>query len=423
MARSGWRKQEIPERLSDHVSLGVLTKVFPVETVDRVIARVGAGEQRSRLLPSRVMVYYVLALALWAQDSYEEVMRSLLQGLGWLTGRFGTWEMPSAPGIFQARRRLGSQVVKELFQEVAVPVGGVSGVGFLGPWRMVSIDGTVLDVPDSVKNEETFGRPGTKTEFKSAYPQVKVVGLVECATHTVLAASLGGCLVGERELAREGVLEYLDDSMVMIADRGFFSFDLWQDCVSSGAQLLWRMKANSVLPVVEELPDGSYLSAIFPTPKARRRGVDGIRVRVVEYQVTEAASRGASAAQGGASDAAAAYVLITTITDPKQATAAQLADTYGKRWEIETCFDELKTHQRGQAAVLRSKTPDGVEQEVWGYLCVHYAIRSLIAEVADDFGEGALRFSFIRTLRAVRRSVTAAVSDFSPSGEVESRHR
>ena len=399
MARSGWVTPEGPERLSDHVSLGVLTRVFPPDVVDAVIGRTGAGEQRTRLLPSRLMVYYVMALALFSAGSYEEVMRSLLAGMEWITGRFRDWQMPTKAAIFKARTRLGSAVMAELFAETAKPLALPGGPGFHGSWRLVSVDGTCLDLADTDANERAYGRPGTATDLKSAYPQARVLGLVECATHAVIGAVVSGFSTSEHDLY-PGLLHRLDKDMLAMADRGFFSYTAWTDSAATGAQLLWRVKANAVLPVLEDLADGSYLSAVYANPKARRNNTDPVRVRVIEYTVSTG-------------DTSSEFRLITTILDPHAASAEDLAEAYAKRWEIESCFDELKTHQRGPSIVLRSKTPDGVLQEIYGYLCVHYAIRSLIGGVAQHFEEDPLRFSFTRTLRAARRSLAARPA-FSP---------
>ncbi|WP_427004936.1 IS4 family transposase [Pseudarthrobacter sp. H2] len=399
MARSGWVTPEGPERLSDHVSLGVLTRVFPPDVVDAVIGRTGAREQRNRLLPSRLMVYYVMALALFSAGSYEEVMRSLLAGMEWITGRFRDWQMPTKAAIFKARTRLGSAVMAELFAETAKPLALPGGPGFHGSWRLVSVDGTCLDLADTEANERAYGRPGTATDLKSAYPQARVLGLVECATHAVIGAVVSGFSTSEHDLY-PGLLHRLEADMLAMSDRGFFSYTAWKDSSGTGAQLLWRVKANAVLPVLEDLADGSYLSAVYANPKARRNNTDPIRVRVIEYTVSTG-------------DTSSEFRLITTILDPHAASAEDLAEAYAKRWEIESCFDELKTHQRGPGTVLRSKTPDGVLQEIYGYLCVHYAIRSLIGDVAHHFEEDPLRFSFTRTLRAVRRSLAARPA-FSP---------
>ena len=399
MARSGWVKPEGPEQLGDHVSLGVLTRVFSPREVDAAIARTNAAGQRNRLLPARMMVYYVMALALFSSGSYEEVMRSLLAGMEWMTGRFREWAMPTKAAIFKARSRLGSAVMIDLFDACAKPVATGGGPGFYRQWRLVSVDGTVLDIPDTPANERTYGRPGTNTEAKSAYPQARILGLVECGTHAVLGAVVSGCDTAEQTM-HPGLLHKLESDMLAIADRGFFSYEAFKESAATGADLLWRVKANAVLPVHEEFTDGSYLSAVFAGTKDRRNNIEPIPVRVIEYTGTNGNESGD-------------FRLITTILDPDAAPAGDLADTYAKRWEIESCFDELKTHQRGQSLVLRSKTPDGVLQEIYGYLCVHYALRSLIGEVAQDLDEDPLRISFTRTLRAARRSLAERPA-FSP---------
>lgn len=400
MARSGWVKPESSERLSDHVSLGVLTRVFSPEVVDKVVARAGAGQQRTRLLPARLMVYYVMAMALFSSGSYEEVMRSLLAGLDWITGRFGGWTMPTKAAIFKARTRLGSTVMIELFAEVAQPLAVPGGPGFYKSWRLVSVDGTTLDIADTAVNERAYGRPGTKSEAKSAFPQARVLAFVECGTHAVIGVVAASCTTSEHDMY-PALRHCLDPTMLLMADRGFFSYTAWKESAADGAQLLWRMKSSALLPVVQELPDGSYLSVLYPDPKGRRNKTGAITVRVIEYTVTTGEST---------SD----FRLITTILDPVKAPVEDMAGLYAKRWEIESCFDELKTHQRGPSIVLRSKTPDGVLQEIYGYLCVHYALRSLIAGVAQHFEEDPLRISFTRTLRAARRSLADSPA-FPPS--------
>lgn len=399
MARSGWVKPEGSERLGDHVSLGVLTRVFPPREVDAAIERAGAAGQRNRLLPARMMVYYVMALAMFSSGSYEEVMRSVLAGMEWITGRFKEWTMPTKAAIFKARTRLGSAVMIDLFDACAKPVARAGGPGFYRGWRLVSIDGTVLDIPDTMANERTYGRPGTNTEAKSAYPQARLLGLVECGTHAALGAVVSGCDTAEQTMY-PGLLHKLAADMLVIADRGFFSYEAFKQSLDTGAELLWRMKGNAVLPVHQELADGSYLSAVYEGTKQRRNNTDPIAVRVIEYTVTTGKEAGE-------------FRLVTTLLDPGAAPAGELAEAYAQRWEIESCFDELKTHQRGAAVVLRSKTPDGVLQEIYGYLCVHYALRSLIGEVAHDLDEDPLRISFTRTLRAARRTLAARPA-FSP---------
>jgi len=412
--RAGWVKPESDQRLSDHISLGVLTRVFPSELVDQILAECGRLERRHRLLPARVVVYYVLGLALFSSSSYEEVMRMLVSGHSWASGWAQEWTVPTKAALFQARKRLGPEPLQQLYSRVAKPLAaeGVPG-DFYRAWHLVSMDGLCLDLPDTQANLERFGRPpSSRGDGRGgAFPQVRVLGLAECGSHAIVDAAIGAYKTGEQTLA-EQILRSLRPGMLLLADRGFFSCTLWDKARASGADLLWRIKSNAVLPVETRYPDGSFASHVYPGTKARRNHTDGIAVRVIEYRLT--ATVADNTKPPAESDSAAAiYRLLTTITDPAAAPAADLAELYTQRWEIETAFGELKTHQRGPRVVLRSKLPDGVLQEVYGYLCVHYAIRWLMHSVATDSGRDPDRLSFTRSLRAARRT-TASHPGFSP---------
>jgi hypothetical protein len=395
-------KPQTDQRLSDHISIGVLTRVFPPALVDRVVAEAGRRERRQRLLPARVVVYYVLGLGLYSSASYEEVMRTLVDGLAWQSGWQRPWRVPSKAALFQARRRLGSEPLRALFERVAVPLAEPATAGaFYRGWRLVGIDGTCLDVADTPANEAAFGRPGSgRGEGVGAFPQVRLVGLGECGTHALFAVAVGPLADGERTLAGR-LLGALAPQMLCLADRGFYSFELWQRASASKAELVWRTKCNHRLPVNKRLSDGSYLSQIYASGDRRRQ--DGVTVRVVEYEIDDP----------GRPAGERRYRLLSTILEPDRAPAAELAALYAQRWEFEGALDELKVHQRGPRVVLRSKTPDGVIQEVYGHLCVHYAIRWLMHAVALESGHDPDRISFTRTLRAARRT-TASHAGFSP---------
>ena len=405
MPRAGWVKPQTDQRLSDHISIGVLTLVFPPEMVDRVVAEAGRTEVRNRLLPARVVVYYVLGLALFSQASYEEVMRNLVEGLSWGSGWAQAWKVPTKAALFKARARLGPEPLEALFKEVAGPMATSETKGaWFGDWRLMSIDGTCVDVADTPANAEAFGRPGTgRGEGAGAFPQVRVVGLAECGTHALADVAIGPCGTGETTLTR-GLLGSLGPGMVVLADRNFYSFALWNEARATGADLLWRTKSNHVLPIDERLDDGSYLSHLHEVVKNHRRRSDVV-VRVIEYTLDDP----------GRPDADGLYRLITTIVDPAAAPAEDLAALYPQRWEFETVLDELKTHQRGPRVVLRSKQPTGVRQELYGHLCVHYAIRWLMHAVALARDADPDRLSFTRSLRVARRT-TASHPGFSPSG-------
>jgi Insertion element 4 transposase N-terminal/Transposase DDE domain len=401
MPRSGWKKPESDRRLSDLVSVGLLTRVFPPPVVDEVIAEVGRTEQRKRSLPARVVAYFTIGMGLYSQGSYEDVFGQLTDGLSWSARWRETWVAPSASAIVQARVRLGFEAMEALFRRVARPLASVGTPGsWLAGRRLVSIDGTCLDVADTVVNDEVFGRPGVNKGEQAAFPQVRMVGLVECGTHALFDAVLGPYTTGEVELSRE-LVKRLEPGMLLLADRGFYGFRLWQAAAATGADLLWRMRSSQRLDVVEELADGSYLSQVFEVHNFKRRG-DGLTVRVIDYTLDDGR------------DNDTVYQLITTILDPTEASAEELALAYAQRWEIESVLDELKTHQRGPRAVLRSKSPDLVKQEIWGYLCCHYAIRTLMWQAADHAHVDPDRVSFTTALRIVRRSVSQP-RDFSPS--------
>jgi len=398
--RAGWRKPETEQRLSDHVSIGVLTRTYPPELVDRVVAETGKTEARHRLLPARVVVYYVMAMALYAQASYEEVMRHLVEGLSWLTHWRKGWQVPSKVAIFKSRSRLGVEPVRELFESVARPLAepGLEGAWYRG-WRLMAIDGTCLDVADTEANDRAFGRAGSG-RGKAAFPQLRMAGLAECGTHAIVAAALGPYVQSEESLAEE-VCSRLEPGMLCLADRGLFSYRLWQIAQAQGAELLWRVLGNLRLEPEQVFEDGSWITRIYHSSDRHRE--PPLMARAIEYVLDDPGRQSAER-----------YRLLTTVLDSEQAPALELAALYAQRWEFENALDELKTHQRGPKVVLRSKQPDGVYQEAYGYLLTHYAIRALIHDAAVESGLDPDRLSFLRTLRVVRRSTSAPASSFSP---------
>jgi len=390
-------------RIADYISLGVLTKTFPLDRVNAAVAAAGKASRRQRDLPAHVVLYYVLALTLYMQVSYREVLRCLLEGIQWLLGP--EWEVKVAgkSGISQARTRLGWEPLKLLHDEVVAPIAVKRTQGaWYRDWRLVSVDGSTMDVADNQDNEKAFGRPAA-SRGSSAYPQVRFVSLVENGTHVLFGTQLGGYHEGEITLAHK-LLPSLQKGMLCLADRNFFGFELWRKARATGADLLWRVKKNLRLPCEQRLPDGSYLSTVYRSDKDRRRGVDGIRVRVIEYTLE------------GVVDAEPMYRLVTSVLDPDRAPAQELAALYRERWEIETALDELKTHLRGSKIVLRSKTPDLVRQEFWGLMMTHFAVRGLMHEAALKAGEDPDRLSFLHAVRVVRRKLPQFVA-IPPSGQ------
>jgi hypothetical protein len=388
-------------RLSDLVSVGVLTRTFPPELVDEVIAEVGRTEQRQRSLPARVMAYFAIGMALHSEGSYEDVLALLTDGLAW-SSETEPVKFPSKSAIFQARARLGADPVRVLFERVAQPLAELAAPGaWLAGRRLVAIDGTCLDVADTVDNDEWFGRPGVMKGDRAAFPQARVVAVAECATHVVFDAVVGPYSTSENTMARE-VIDRLEPGMVLLADRGFCGFPLWNRAVATGADLLWRAMPNMKPRHVETLEDGSWIAELRPSGNPGRTA-EPLIIRVIDYELDD----------GRPNDNT--YRLFTTILDPNEASAVDLAIAYAQRWEIEAVFDELKVHQRGPRIVLRSKSPDLVLQEIWGHLCCHFAIRTLMWEAAGHANVDPDRVSFVAALRIARRSISAA-RDFSPSG-------
>ncbi|WP_235677766.1 IS4 family transposase [Mycolicibacterium sarraceniae] len=398
------------DRLTDRIGLGVLTRLVHRDLVDEVLADTGRTERRRRLLPARVVAYFVLAMTLFFDDAYEEVMRKLVDGLRFLRSWDEDWQLPTSSALCQARpgwvpNRSASST------RVARPLAGAGTPGaWLGDLRVMAIDGVQLDVPDTADNEDAFGR-GVSQGLDAPYPKVKVLGLGECGTHAVIDAHLGGVLVDERELARP-LLASVEPGMLVLADRGFYSREFWQEATATGAELLWRVQSALKLHVVTDLADGSYLSVLLTTIERQRlrrheaRGLHAVprgpMVRVIEYDITNRETHSGSPIR-----------LITTILDPELASATELAAVYHQRWEFESSLAEIETRQRGSYRVLRSHSPEMVRQEIWALLLTHYAIRALMYEATNPDGLDPLRMSFIRTLRIVRRHVTGQAG-FSP---------
>jgi hypothetical protein len=393
----------------------VLASSVPRDVIDDVIAAAGRQAKRSDgKLPPHVMVYFAMAMALFAEDDYEEVAARLAGTLGWWGCWDARWGPPTSGGITRARERLGFEPLRDIFAQVAVPVADLLTRGaFLGGRRVMAIDGFAWDAPDTPGNAAAFGYPAGGKE--PAFPKVRVVTISECGSHAVVDAEIGGVAgkgSGEQSLARP-LYRRLEEDWLLIADRNFYNWQDWQAAAASGADLLWRVKADLALPVLEILPDGSYRSVLVSPRlggKARQALIDAARagkeldkgnaavVRVIEYQVPDRDGDGNGEL----------IALITTITDPGTASALLLAQAYHERWEHETGNDQLKTHLRGPGRVLRSKSPDMVRQEIYGYLLTHHAISALICRAATEADIDPDRVKFTRTVRIARRATGRA---------------
>lgn len=415
----------------DQVSLGVLVTAVPRDAVDDAVATFGVGARRSDgKLPPHVTAYLTMGLCLFADDDYEEVATKVTGSLSdwgcWAAG----WTRPTSGGITQARKRLGRNMMRGVFERVvkpvALPVAGPVAVAHLSPWhgswlrdwRVLAIDGFDVDVPDSKDNAAEFGYAGSG-DNRSAYPKARVVALAEAGTHAFLAAEVDAYSVGEKTMAAR-LYPRLRPDEVLTADRNFYSFDAWAVASATGAQLVWRAPTGLGLPVVRVLADGTFTTALINpairSPARREQILTAARAghdlnpeqahlaRVIEYDVPDRDGNGTGEL----------IVLLTTITDPEAARAGELADVYHQRGEQETANDQLKTHLRGPGRILRSRLPDLVHQEIWAWLIVHYAISALIARAAHATRTDPDRISYTDALRIIRRTATGTAG-FPPS--------
>ncbi|PZS25620.1 MAG: IS4 family transposase [Pseudonocardiales bacterium] len=411
----------------DQVSVGVLVSAVPRDAVDDAVAACGVGDKRAGgTLPAHVTAYLTMGLCLFSDEDYTEVATKVT---GALTA-FGCWDagwsVPTSGGISQARKRLGPKVLAEVFERVAGPVATRSTRGaWLRGWRLVAIDGFEVDVPDTKANAAEFGYAGSG-DNRSGFCKARVVALAECGTHAFLAAEVGAYSVGEKTLANR-LYQRLRRDELLTADRNFYSFTAWDLATRSGAGLLWRTPTQLKLPMVQILPDGSYLSVLI-NPKirgARRRAAitatareiadggsgeldptEAHLVRVIEYDVPDREGNGTGEL----------IVLLSNILDPggdNGARADELAAGYHQRWEEETGNDQLKTHLRGPGKVLRSKLPELVYQEIWAWLLVHHALTTLATRAAEAADLDPDRVSFARVLRITRRTAIGTAG-FSP---------
>jgi hypothetical protein len=408
-------------RLTDWISVGVLAGSVPRDAVDEAVAVCGRQAKRSDgKLPPHVMVYFAMAMALFADDDYEEVLTRLVEPLTRWGCWDAAWQIPGSGGITQARQRLGHEPLRYVFEQVARPVAELLTRGaWLAGRRLVSIDGLEWDAPDSDDNAMEFGYAGGAAH-PSAFPKVRVLTLIESGSHAPIGAVIGassGDGSGEQSMARD-LYPLLEADMLLLADRNFYSFTDWCAAADTDAGLLWRIGAGVDLPVVAMLADGSYLSVVFASkirrPERERiltaardgQDIDPQRariVRVIEYEVSDRGDEGDREL----------ICLLSTVLDPDDAPALVLAQGYHDRWEHETGNDQVKTHLRGPGRVLRSHSPDMVRQDIYGYLLTHSAISALICRAATEADIDPDRIKFLRTVRVIRRRIDDPAA-FSP---------
>jgi hypothetical protein len=398
--------------LPDRISVGVLTRAFPPELVDEVIEVTGTREQRRRLLPARLMVYFVLALWLFRGRNcgYGQVMAKLADGLycqrrgaDLLAGRLAPGGRVDAGNGRQwwlrGRGKLGADPVRMLFEYVAGPVAAAGAPGvFCCGLRVVSMDGSTTDVPDSGKNAAFFGRPSNQSR-DGAFPQARWVAAAESGTGSLLGAAIGRYTDAEQPLAAD-LLGCFGPGMVVLADRKFLSWSLARAFLATGAHILWRASASFALKPVQVLPDGTYLAQLKPPRKS-----DGppVTVRVIEYTVH-------TTAEDGTGESSEVFCLVTDLLDVEEYPALDLACAYPLRWGCETVIGHHKTDMGEGQPVLRSGDPEGVMQEMWALFAVYQAISRLTGIAATAAGIPPGRISFPHALAAA----TATVAAFPP---------
>lgn len=389
--------------------LGVLTRWIPPSLVDDVVREAERTERRVRLLPARVVVYFVLAMGLFADCGYRRVWAALTAG--WPRAEVPD---PSAAALRQARQRLGPKPLALLFDRLRGPLGTADTIGvFWRGLRLVAWEGTCLEVPDSKENVLRFRRHAARTTRPAGYPQVRLTALVECGTRALIDAVFGPQHYTELPQARE-LLPSLQPGMLLLADRGYDGYEALRDAAATGADLLWRVQSGRLLPVIEALPDGTHLTLITDRRSGDRltrwirngcRGprpenLTAITLRVISYRITVAGPNGTCRSS--------TVRLVTTLVDPIRYPAA----LYHERWEIETAYYGLKVTLRGADRVLRSRTVDGVEQELYALLALYQASRRAITEAAATAHLDPDRLSLTVALHTVRLTViTARVSD------------
>jgi hypothetical protein len=373
--------------------LKALAIAIPSETIEAAIKSTGSERQRQRMIPTHLVVALIIAMSLWSKDSIEDVLKNLVHGLSaqWIRLE-QRWKKPSKSSISEARQRIGSQVMSHLFHSVARPLGTEQTPGaFLNGLRLMALDGTVFDLPDTDANARVFGYPGTRAGTEASFPKARLVLLVEAGTHLITDAFLSPYRIGERRKALS-LLRSVEPGMLLMWDRGLHSFKMVNATQKRGSHFLGRVPKNVKFEVVKTFEDGSFESWIAPDRQSKKKGAKRIRVRVIEYTIEE---KGVEKT----------YRLITDLMDITTFPALLLAQEYNQRWEVENTLDEFKTHLNGRKTPIRSKYPRGVVQEIYGWLLGHWAVRSLMFQAAQGQGLSPLRLGFTGTLKVVRRAM------------------
>jgi hypothetical protein len=386
---------------TEHLSVGVLALCYPLSIITSIIAACGKTDKRVRDLPAALMVYYVIALSLFPGVGYQIVLRWLLGGLQWLGNHH--FRVAGRASLSAARKRLGALPMQRLHEQQAQPMAEKSLLGsYFKDMLLVAIDGSTLALQDTRENSEEFGRSSNQ-HGESAWPLARFVALVECGTHLIFAANLGGYKDSEIALSKS-LAPRLGVGMLCMADRLFPGYELWKQFAATGAHLLWRAKNSVTLKKTKVLADGSYLAEWLPDEE-RKKGNKAVIVRVIEYKLN---------APTVEDDKAEIYRLITTILDPEVASAPELAALYPQRWEIEISIKEGKTILRKGRITLRSKLPELVKQEFWGMILAHYLVRKMMAQAALDRKRDPDELSYESSIEIIKSTQSGSVLSFSP---------
>lgn len=370
-----------------------IEKVIPSQTITKAIISTSSVEQRQRILPTHVIVALVIAMSFWSSDSVVSVFKNLIHGLACLRiPELIRFKTPTSSSITEARQRTGASVMTRLFEMVAKPLATLlTPDAFLGGLRIMAVDGTVMDVPDTRENARVFGYPGSRPGTYPAFPKARLVFLVEAGTHLITDAFISPYRIGERKGALK-LLRSIEPDMLLMWDRGLHSFKMVHAAIKQKSHILGRVPAHVKFEVVETFDDGSYKSWIAPDGQSRKKGATRIPIRVIEYVVEENGTE-------------KVYRLITDLMDISTFPALLLAQQYHLRWEAENTLDELKVHLNGRKTPIRSKNPREVVQEIYGWLLGHYCIRATMFQSATIAGISPLRLSFTGSLRVIRRAI------------------
>jgi hypothetical protein len=394
-------KKLLPARfdLAYLISFGFLSQICPKTLVDDVLNKLGKSSKRIRLFPASLVVYFILAMSLWREVPIEEVIRILVENINFINKDSHIYNCPNKSAISQARTQLGSQVMKEIAKKVLVPIAlpDCKEAWFKG-MRLMALDGTTFDLPDEKDNADHYGYPSS-SRGDAAFPQARVLSLIETGTHVVTAAEIGSYKRSEIEMAKSiiGDGKFKAD-MLILADRNFYGYELWTKAIATGAKLLWRAKTNLRLRVDDRLDDGSYLSKVYDSRD--RKSCEPKIVRVIEYTLKD---RSINYSENSVGEDF--YRLLTNITDPALGSAVELAELYHERWEIETLFGEIKKSLLFNSTVIRSKKHLLVEQELWGLIIIHYAIRKSIAQAAWKHNTDPDKLSFKNVVQVIKRKM------------------